>query len=220
MLIIRAIFYWNLGPALRWTATVNLVPISLPMRSDLFPLMLIYSFTTFGLTLGLYYMWLLLLSALNQNYLTDNVIQKFVRLQLGFLDRLGTPIKLGLPIVLSGLAWTASVPVLQHYGIIPAPVSKIHMAEQSIVMALSAILGWRGILIFIVVAHIINTHVFLGNHPIWSYVDHTTNTLLGPLKKFRGRFFDLGSILLLIAISLTAYILSSAFTRLFARLPL
>lgn len=110
--------------------------------------------------------------------------------------------------------------MLESFGIIPAPVSKIHVLEQSLVMAFSAVLGWRGILVFIVMAHIVNTHVYLGNHPIWSYVDNTTNTLLGPLKKFRGRFFDLGSIILLIGIFLASYIISSALSRLFAKLPL
>ncbi|MGV3772322.1 MAG: hypothetical protein ACO1QB_05430 [Verrucomicrobiales bacterium] len=219
LLLFRAVFYWNLGPALKWTATINLVPVSLAIRSDLFPLMLVYSFASFALTLGLFYSWLLLLSSVNKTASQDNVIQRFVRLHLGVLDRQSAAVKLGLPPIVSALAWICLAPMLKHYGILPPPVSNLHLLEQGMVVGLSAILAWRGILIVIILAHIVNTYIFLGNHHVWEYVELTATRLLGPLKPLRWKALDLGSILLLSTLILLSYILSAAFTRMFALLP-
>jgi hypothetical protein len=219
LLILRAVFYWNLGPPLKWTATINLVPVSLPMRSDLFPLMLIYSFASFGLVVGLYIAWLLLLSAVNSGAPLDNVIHKFVRMQLGFLDKRSRGFKLALPMIAGAIAWACAVPVLQHYGIIPPPHSKLHLIEQSFVVGLSAILGFRGILFAVLAAQIVNNYLFLGNHPLWAYVEMTASKLRGPLQEFRSRLFDAGSFLLLSLVIVLSYIFSSAFLRMFASLP-
>lgn len=222
LLILRAVFYWNIGPALKWTATINLVPVSLPMRSDLFPLMLGYSFASFGLTVGLYYSWLLMLSVINRNAPPDDVIHKFVRMQLGMFDRLPAGVKLLLPVVLAAVAWAVSVPFLEHYGILPRHVSKLHLIQQYLVVGLSAILGWRGILIALLVAHVVTTYIFLGDQPVWKYVEMSGRNLKGWFKFTPIGFLHAGarlSIVLLFVVLGLSWFFSSAFSRMFARLP-
>jgi hypothetical protein len=64
LLLLRAVFYWQIGSAAHWTGTLNLGVITLSFRSDFFARMLWFSIFSFGLTLGVFYLWLLLLSIL------------------------------------------------------------------------------------------------------------------------------------------------------------
>jgi hypothetical protein len=216
MLLLRAVFYWNLGPPLKWTASLNLAPVSLPFRSDLFPLMLAYSFLSFGVALGVFFSSLLLLSCLHQKCALENPIQRFVRLQLGFWDRLPTLAKLFAPSVVSIVFWLVCSPGLRKFGILPGPASCTRVMEQALIMGWSAVLSWRGILFAILGAHILNTYLFLGNHPVWAYVDRSANLLLGPLRKWRIGIVDFGSIFLLAVIALLSLLFSTALARLFA----
>ncbi len=66
LLLLRAGFYWQIGSALHpvWTGTLDLGVIPLSFRSDSFSRMVLYSIFSFALTLGVFYLWLLLLSIL------------------------------------------------------------------------------------------------------------------------------------------------------------
>src|SRR5580658_3341430 len=78
LIFLRAVFYWLIGPALRWAGILNLGIISLSFRSDWFGRILLFSFLSYALTLGIFYSWLLLLSLLKG----PRPVQDFVRLQL------------------------------------------------------------------------------------------------------------------------------------------
>lgn len=62
LLILRALFYWQIGPAAHWAGRLNLGIITLFFSSDSFGRILLFSTLSFGLTLGIFYAWLLLLS--------------------------------------------------------------------------------------------------------------------------------------------------------------
>src|SRR5512141_1371778 len=64
LLVVRAVLYWQLGPAVDWTPHLHLrgVGIAIPFRSDSLLRMLLFSGLSFALTLGLCYLWLLFLS--------------------------------------------------------------------------------------------------------------------------------------------------------------
>src|SRR5450631_4510274 len=61
LLLCRAWFYQLIGPALHWTGRLDLGVITLSFRSDWFGRMVLFSASSFGLTLGIFYLWLLLL---------------------------------------------------------------------------------------------------------------------------------------------------------------
>jgi len=55
LLLLRAWLGWQLGPALDWTARLNLVATRVAFKSDFFALMLLYSVLSFGLLVGIFF---------------------------------------------------------------------------------------------------------------------------------------------------------------------
>src|SRR5271170_3375819 len=64
LLVLRALLYWQIGPVVHWTARLDLDVIAISLRSDLPGRMLLFSILSFGLALGILFLWLLLLSLL------------------------------------------------------------------------------------------------------------------------------------------------------------
>src|ERR1043165_4473881 len=62
LLVLRAFFYRLIGPAVDWTATLNLFATRLAFRSDSQNLMLLYSALSFGAALSFFLLWLVLVS--------------------------------------------------------------------------------------------------------------------------------------------------------------
>src|SRR6185369_3577412 len=112
LLFFRAVFYWDIGSALNWTAILSLGAITLPFRSDYFGRMLCYSLVSFLLTLGIFYSWLLLISAINKNVSDSDFYQRVVRLHLGFFEKLPRIIKVLLPFTIALLFWALVAPLL------------------------------------------------------------------------------------------------------------
>src|SRR5882724_2533974 len=86
LLLCRAEFYRLLGPAMHWTGRLDLGVITLSFRSDLSGRMLLFSISSFGLTLGIFYLWLLLLSLPTGSPATGHPIRRLVRIPLGGVD--------------------------------------------------------------------------------------------------------------------------------------
>jgi hypothetical protein len=185
LLLLRAVFYWDIGPNLGWTPSLDLVAIALPWRSDHFLRILLYSFVSFGLTLGVFYSSLLLLSVVNRRVPDTEIGQKFVRVHLGFLEKLPWPLKLILPFAISTLAWVAFFPLLQKMGIVPAVKSREYLWEQAGVLGISSLLTWRWIMIGVCALHLLNTYIYLGEDPFWRFVSLTARNLLRPISFVR-----------------------------------
>src|ERR1051326_3001020 len=66
VLLLRALFYWQVGSALHWTPALRLGVIAPPFRSDLAGRMFLYSALSFLLALGLFYSCLLLVLIVNR----------------------------------------------------------------------------------------------------------------------------------------------------------
>ena len=177
-LFLRAVLYWQIGPALRWAGTLNLGVISLPFRSDWFGRIFIFSILSFALTLGIFYSWLLLLSLLKG----PRPIQDFVRLQLGRIDGWTPAVKLALPLVVTVISWWLVSWMLVCLQILP-PTSGARRLEESFVIALQSYLTWKFPLAALLILYLLNNYIYFGKHPLWKYVDGTSQTLLRPLKK-------------------------------------
>src|SRR6185436_15778701 len=65
LLLVRCVFYSQIGSAVNWTPSLQLGVVTLPFRSDYWPQMLLFSFFGFGLWLCGLYSWLLLVSVVN-----------------------------------------------------------------------------------------------------------------------------------------------------------
>jgi uncharacterized protein YggT (Ycf19 family) len=178
-LFLRGFLYWQIGPALHWTATLNLGVVSPSFRSDWFGRILLFSILSFALTLGVFYSWLLLLSLLKG----PKPIQDFVRLQLGRIDGWSPGLKLALPPVIAAITWWVVSLVLAWLRIDTEPTSTLCRIEESLIMAVQSYLTWKFPLAALLTLYLLNSYIYFGRHPLWNYVNVTSQTLLRPLKK-------------------------------------
>jgi len=178
LLVLRAGVYRLFGPAAHWTGNLGLGVITLSFRSDIFVRMLLFSIFSFGLTLGVFYLWLLLLSILAG----PEPLHRLVRMQLGWIDRWPRWLKLFLPLAATaGLWWLASWPLV-WLAIIPPPVSAAHRLEEALVIGLGVYPVWKYAAGALLVLHLLNSFIYFGKHPFWNYVNVTAQTLLRPVR--------------------------------------
>ena len=183
LLVLRAVFYWQIGPAAHWTGKLDLGVITLSFRSDLFGRMLLFSFFSFGLTLGIFYLWLLLLSLLAGSPANAGPIHRLVRMPLGGIDGWPGWAKIISPFVGTTLVWWLASWLLVRLEIIPQSVSAARRIEESLVIGFGGYLAWKLVAAALLVLHLLNTYIYFGRHPLWSYVNATAQTLLSPLRK-------------------------------------
>jgi hypothetical protein len=220
LLLIRPFFYSTLGSSTSSVMRINLIAISIPWRIDLPPRMMAYSLASFGCALGIFYSWLLLLSVVNRKLGDEDVVQRFVRLQLGWVAKIPAPLKILLPLILAGLCWMAVSPLLFYWKMIPAPKSAAHLWEQAGLFTFAALLLWRWLLLLSFTIHFVNLYVYLGTHPFWNYMSHTARVLLVPLKWLRFGGLDLSPLAGIAAVLLLSEkVIIPMVVETFGRLP-
>ncbi|MBI4326980.1 MAG: hypothetical protein HY674_17200 [Chloroflexi bacterium] len=182
LLVLRSFFYSQIGAAMNWMPSLNLVAIHLSFRSDYLSRMFLFSGLSFGLILAGFYAWLLLLSAANRKAPDSEPWQKWVRLHLGWLEHWPALVKFFLPMAGGALLWLLASPGLVRLGLLPPPVSQVHLGEQAIVLGAATFLVWKFLITLLFLLYLLNSYVFLGNFPFWSFVNLTARNLLRPLN--------------------------------------
>ncbi len=197
LLILRAVFYWDIGSALNWTAILSLGVITLPFRSDYFGRILGYSLASFLLTLGIFYSWLLLISAINKNIPDSDFYQRVVRLHLGFCERLPRFVKILLPFTVALFLWVLLAPRAGHFAMIPEVKSRSHLWQQALIIAAGSFFIWKYLIVGIMLLYVVNNYVYLGNRPFWNFISNTGQNFLRPLRFLPLRIgkFDLAPFL-------------------------
>jgi uncharacterized protein YggT (Ycf19 family) len=222
LLVLRALFYWQIGSATHWTGRLDLGIITLSLRSDLFGRMLLYSVFSFGLSVAVFYWWLLLLSLLAGRKVQDEPVHRLVRMQLGGIDGWPRWAKIILPFAISAFGWWLASWLLAGLAIIPGPVSAGHRLEESVVIGLGSYLVWKFVAAALLALHLLNTYVYFGKHPFWNYVNATAQNLTAPLRKIplRAGRVDFAPVVGIAIIFLAAELTERALVWLYARLPL
>jgi uncharacterized protein YggT (Ycf19 family) len=222
LLLARAFFYWNVGSALNWTPSVQLGVISLHFRSDYLLRILLFSFLSFGLLLGGFYAWLLLISVVNSRVPSEDPGQRVVRMQLGWLERWPPLLKAMLPMLCCTLLWGLGSPWLVHIGLLPSPASLGHQWEQAFVLGLTSFLVWKFLILALCLLYLINSYVYLGNSSFWKYVNTTGANLLSPLRRLPVSFgkLDLAPFLGMGLVLLVTHWAGRWLPQLFQQLPL
>jgi uncharacterized protein YggT (Ycf19 family) len=187
VLLLRAIIYWQLGGSLGWTPSLYLGAIAVPFRSDFLKLTILFSLLSFALALFVFYLWLLLLSIVNGQAPDAEPLQKFVRLHLGWIDRFPWPVKLALPLAVTLLLWYLISMLLAGWQIIPAPASSDLRLKQGVVIGLGGYLSWKYVIGAFLALCLVNTYVYLGEHPFWNFVSVTGRKLVRPLQPLHLR---------------------------------
>jgi uncharacterized protein YggT (Ycf19 family) len=184
LLLCRAGFYRLLGPAIGWVGQLDLGVITLSFRSDWFDHVLLFSFLSFGQALGIFYLWLLLLSILNEPTAAEpSPIHRLVRIQLGRVDDWPRWAKMLSPLaVMTGL-WFLFSWWFEWLRIIPPFVSPAHRVEVALVIGAGVYLAWKFIAGGLLGLHLLSSYIYFGKHPFWSYVNAMAQNLLAPLAK-------------------------------------
>jgi uncharacterized protein YggT (Ycf19 family) len=221
LLVLRAVFYWQIGPAMHWTGKLDLGVITLSFRSDLFGRMLLFSVFSFGLALGIFYLWLLLLSLLAGQTANAGPVHRLVRMPLGGIDGWPRWAKIISPPAATALLWWLASWLFARLEIIPKPVSAAHRIEESLVIGLGSYLAWKFVAAALLVLHLMNTYIYFGRHPFWNYVNASAQALSAPLRKIplRAGRVDFAPIVGIALIFLAAELAGRGLAWLYTRLP-
>jgi uncharacterized protein YggT (Ycf19 family) len=221
LLVLRAMIYRQIGPAVHWTGRLDLGVITLSFRSDLFGRILLFSVSSFGLALGIFYLWLLLLSLLNKKNAADEPVHRLVRMPLGGVDGWPRWAKIISPFVVTALIWWIASWLFAWLEIIPKPVSAMHRIEESLVIGLGSYLTWQFIAAALLMLHLLNTYIYFGKHPFWNYVNATAQNLVAPLQKIplRAGKVDFAPVVGIAIIFFAAELAQRGLVWLYARLP-
>jgi uncharacterized protein YggT (Ycf19 family) len=222
LLALRSLFYWQIGPPLHWTPRLRLGAITLSFRADLYAQALLFSALSFLLTLGIYYICLLFISMVNGAGAESDPFQKLIRTQLGIFDVMPWPLKLMMPLALSVALWCLISPLLSNRQIIPEVASNTHRLEQSLVIGLGAYLPLKFLIAGLLCLYLLNSYVYLGDLPFWSFINHTGGQLLRPLRMLPLRIgkLDFAPLVVLALVFLAASFAARELTNLYSRLPL
>lgn len=218
LLFLRAVIYWWIGSAANWTARLDFGPVVLSCRSDWFLRILAFSFASFGLTLGIFYLCLLPLSLLAG----PDPIHRLVKVPLGRVDDWPRWAKWLLPFFGGAIAWWLAMWVFGWLDILPPAASAAQRFEQALVIGLGTYLVWKFPLCGLLLLHLANSYIYFGKHPLWKYVDVTAQKLLSPLRGIPLRIgrVDFSPVVGVALIFLVAEGAGYALWRLYLKLPL
>lgn len=173
LLVLRAVLYWQIGSSAGWNGKLDL-GVTMPcFRSNLFGQMILFSVFSFARMLGIFYLWLLLLSILSG----PDPVHRLVRIPLGGIDNWPRWAKFLLPLVVTALFWgLASWPFA---GLHAKPtMSLAHRIEEALVIGLNTYLLWKFVIGALLALHLLNNYIYFGKHPFWNYVNVTAQKLL------------------------------------------
>lgn len=221
LLLLRAVIYWWIGRETNWSGKLNL-GVVVPCFSSAshwmgFCRMVLYSFLSFGLVLGIFNVSLLPLSLLAGPL----PIHGLVTIPLGRVDGWPRWVKVILPFFVTAILWWLLSWPLNRLDVL-APVSLAGRFQQSVVLGVSSYLLWQFPIGAILVLHLLNSYIYFGKHPFWRYINATAHTVLQPLRKIPLRIgrVDCAPLLALAIVFFTAQLAALGLTALFARLPL
>jgi uncharacterized protein YggT (Ycf19 family) len=188
LLVARALIYWQIGPAVNWTGILELGVVSVSFRSDYLWRMLLFSGLSFAVTFAVFYFWLILLSLLQPRATDALLVHSFIRANLGRVDAWPRPLKWLLPFLVTAVAWWVLSWILAYFGIVPKPVSAAHRFEQAAVIGLGSYLSWKYLIAGVLALHLLNSYIYFGRHPFWSYITAVAGQLLRPFRSLPLRY--------------------------------
>ncbi|HEY1717766.1 MAG TPA: hypothetical protein VGH42_05650 [Verrucomicrobiae bacterium] len=217
LLVLRALFYWQIGSETGWSGKLDLGVTTIFFRSNFFGQMFLFSIFSFARILGIIYLWLMLLSILDGPMPTHH----FVKMQLGTIDSWPRWIKFLLPLAATALFWElASWPFAWLH---PKPaMSAAHRVEEALVIGLGSYLVWKFAIAALLALHLLGSYIYFGKNPFWKYVNATAQELLKPLEKIPLRLgkADFAPVVGIALVFLFAELAGRGLVWLYARLPL
>jgi uncharacterized protein YggT (Ycf19 family) len=222
LLLLRAVIYWWIGPAVGWTARLDLDVVNVPFISRGgwvgLQAMCAFSFFSFVVALGIFYLCLLPLSLLEG----PEQIHRFVKIPLGSVDDWPRWAKSILPFFGSAVFWWLASWVLTWLQISTRAIGAAERFEESITIGMCSYLVWKFPLGVILLLHLLNSYIYFGKHPFWKYVNVTAQKLMLPLNKIPVRIgkVDFAPVIMVAVIFFSAEGIGYWLWHLYTRLPL
>ncbi len=215
LLFLRAIIYRWVAPF--WVGILDGGVVAPSFRSDWFPGMVTFSFLSFGLTLGVFYVVLLFLSL----WPGTEPIQSLVKIPLGRVDAWPRWAKILLPLFATAAVWWLTSWLLGWLGINLKHISMAQRFEESILIGLGSYLVWKFPAGAILALYLLNSYIYFGGHPFWKYVNATAQKLLAPLKQIPLRVgkVDFAPLLAIGLVFLAAELAARGIHWLYNRVP-
>jgi uncharacterized protein YggT (Ycf19 family) len=216
LLVFRAFFYGQIGPAVNWTPRLNLTIVApaFPLTHSgqvFYRSALLFSLLSFFLVFLVFYFWLLALVVINRKVTSPDPMHKLVLLQLGRVGRWPLIVQLALPFIVSAALWTLCHPLMVHIGVTSHVRSNVVLLEQGLILGLNAYLSLKYPLVAFLFVYVIISYVYLGANASWDFVNTTSRNILYPLKWLPlklGRI-DLTPVLAIILVVLLLFVLPS-----------
>ena len=194
LLVVRALFYnfiyTEFGSALNWAGRIDIGTISIPFcgKTSSLMTMLLYSIYSFGVMLGVFLLWVLLLSILKSGAMETDSLRQLLRLHLGAVEKWSWLTKLFLPLlVIVPIWWLGSWP-LTYWNILPPVSGTMHRFEQALLVGLGSYLAWKYIIVGALALYFVSSYVYFGKQPFWQHLDVIARLLLTPLRPLPLRF--------------------------------
>ena len=189
------------GLAPFWIGKLDLGVIVPSFRSDCVWRMFVFSFLSFGLALGIFYVGLLFLSLLSG----PEPVHGLVKIPLGRVDGWPSWAKILLPFIGDGGVVAGELAAGAGCKICRRRPWRMRM-EQSVVIGLGGYLVWKFPAGALLTLHLLNSYIYFGRHPFWKYVNVTAQKMLAPLKKIplRAGKVDFAPVVALVLLFLVA----------------
>ncbi|HYG21476.1 MAG TPA: hypothetical protein VEH04_01755 [Verrucomicrobiae bacterium] len=191
LLLVRALLYVAIGPALNWVPKLDLGVIHLPFRSHAFPEQLVFSFLSFARALVIFHFWLMILAAINSRVANPDPVHRLILLQLGRAAMLPTWLQLILPVFAVALLWLCALPLVTRMEMVPWPSSRFNLALQCGLVGACLYLSLAALVPLFLLLHWISSYVYLGSSRMWDFISTTSINLLRPLAGLRIGRLDL-----------------------------
>ncbi len=181
LLLLRPVFYQLIGGAVDWRPKLDLFLVVLNFSVKSFSATLAFSVFSFVRLLVLFYFWLLFLNLVTPPAADRDPIQKMIQLQLGLVAGWPRWLQALLPILILVPLWAGCQPLLAWVGVVGHVHSTAHLIEQGLLLGVSLWLSLKVLIPAFLLTYLIISYVYLGQSPLWDFVNATSRHLLAPL---------------------------------------
>ena len=183
LLGLRGAAYWNFSPSNASLPAIDVGLLKVSLQPDSLSQMACYSFGSFAVFLYGYYLWVFGLSLTSRLKGRVDSIENLIDQQLGAFAMWHPGLKVALVGLVGGLLWVGLGFVLISLGALAENWNGWVLVAQSPVGAAAFWLRCLILVMLIIGVHFINSYVYLGEKPLWAYVDQTAKTYLTPFRK-------------------------------------
>jgi uncharacterized protein YggT (Ycf19 family) len=183
LLFVRAIFYWQISPAVHWTPQLDLLFVVLSFPAAFFLPSLLFSLLSFAETLLVFYFWLLALAAINRRESGRNPIRKIISLQVERFVGWPWVAQLVVPLLAGAALWIIFHPALVYTDVLSRTHSFLRLAGQSLLVGSAVVFTLKYVLPALLVVHLIASYVYLGRTPLSDFISETARNILVPLNR-------------------------------------